>query len=128
MEERKELQDEWFEYAERDLISARILFNNRGPATTIGLLIQQAVEKYLKGFLIGKGWRLKKTHDIELLLTEAAQYDERFREYLALGREISAFYAEERYPSGTLFEYSTEKMKQVIETSERLINMILKYK
>lgn len=40
--------------------------------------IQQAVEKYLKAFLIFKGWELKKIHDIELLLTEAMNFDIEF--------------------------------------------------
>ena len=38
-----------------------------------GFYLQQAMEKYLKAFLLSKKWKLKRTHDLEVLLNEAVQ-------------------------------------------------------
>ena len=73
--------------------------------------IHQAVEKYLKGFLIYKGWELKKIHDSELLITEALSFDDELQKYLDPGRELTAFYYEERYPPGPITYYSKEEIE-----------------
>jgi hypothetical protein len=39
----------------------------------------------LKKSLIFDGWKLKKVHDIELLLTEAVCFDDEFQKYLDIG-------------------------------------------
>jgi HEPN domain-containing protein len=69
----KALTQEWFLRGEHDLQSADILLKQNGHADTVAILIQQAVEKYVKGFLLGKGWRLRKIHDLELLVEEATK-------------------------------------------------------
>ena len=48
---------DWFRIAEKDLerVQRRILLNDPEDA---GFHLQQAVEKYLKGYLLSKGWRL----------------------------------------------------------------------
>jgi hypothetical protein len=40
-----------------------------------GLFLQQALEKYLKGFLLKHGWKLKKIHTLHSLLDEAMGFD-----------------------------------------------------
>lgn len=80
--ERKAKEEEragWFEYAGRDLKSARVLMAQEGLEEVAATELQQAVEKYLKGYLIYRGWELEKTHDIEFLLVEAAKYDKRLK-------------------------------------------------
>ena len=44
----------------------------------------------IKGYLICNGWKLKKIHDIETLITEAAKFDAEFQEYLDFSRELTA--------------------------------------
>jgi len=118
------MRDEWFEFAERDLISAKILFNNNGPTSTIGICLQQAVEKYLKGFLIANGWRLIKTHDIPMLLTEAAKHDKYFEEFIDFGRGLSELYVEDRYPGIAMEQPSREKMREMIEVGDKIIGLL----
>lgn len=38
-------------------------------------LLHEAAERYLKGFLVSKGWHLVKTHDLSRLLAEACKFD-----------------------------------------------------
>ncbi|MBI4288720.1 MAG: HEPN domain-containing protein [Chloroflexi bacterium] len=65
--------DQWFTVGGHDFQSAKLLFQQQGPADTITVLIQQAAEKYLKGYLLARGWKLQKTHDLEVLVAEAAK-------------------------------------------------------
>ncbi len=50
----KTTPDEWFSIAKRDFESAELLLQHDGHPNSIALLIQQAVEKYLKGYLYHK--------------------------------------------------------------------------
>ena len=123
-EKLQKLQSDWFEFANGDLTGAKILFNAGGASNTIGLLLQQAIEKYLKGYLLGKGWELVKTHNIEFLLVEASRYDKRFEAYFEFGRAVTALYAEDRYPFINQMDVPMKRLREMIETGERLIEMI----
>jgi HEPN domain-containing protein len=118
------LSEEWFEFAERDLLSVKILYNNNGPTSVIAIELQQATEKYLKGYLIAQGWRLVKTHDLEELLTEAIKGDARFEEHLGYCRELTGVYIEEKYPGRSQRAFSRDEMREMIEMGERLIGMV----
>ncbi|MBM3326873.1 MAG: HEPN domain-containing protein [Calditrichaeota bacterium] len=118
------LQSAWFEEANLDMLNAKLLFNANGTASRIGLLLQQAIEKSLKGWLIARGWELVKTHDLELLLDQAAQRDSRFREFIPYGRIVSRFYVTDRYPPIRRLDISVEEMKALIEKGDRLMNML----
>lgn len=62
---------EWIERGAHDLEAAQLLLDRKAHADIVLFHIHQAVEKYLKGFLIHHGWELKKIHDLETLITEA---------------------------------------------------------
>jgi len=94
----EEERDAWFGYAERDLLSVQFLFDLPGVEEVVASELQQAVEKFLKGYLIYRGWELVKTHDIELLLIAAVKHDRRFEAYYRVGRLLSGFYVTHRYP------------------------------
>ena len=61
---------------------------------------QQAVEKFLKAFLIANGVEVKKTHNIEYLLSECADIDKDFVDIDP--KELSDFGVDMRYP-GDMF-------------------------
>lgn len=60
----RKLVQEWFDKAGQDFDDAEFLFKHNRSFETIAFHIQQAAEKYLKGFLISKGQELEKTHDL----------------------------------------------------------------
>lgn len=115
---------EWFERGKRDFETANLIFNQGGYYDEVIFLIHQAVEKYLKGYLIFNGWKLKKIHDIETLLSEATQYNEFFKDFLDYGRRLTGFYYEERYPPGPISEVPEEEVKEIIEKGEKIIEFI----
>jgi HEPN domain-containing protein len=73
---------DWLTVAKRDLRAFRTL-QLSGDIHMAGFCLQQASEKALKGWLIGKGWPLVKTHTLGRLLAEA----------LALGLDLDWFSA-----------------------------------
>ena len=120
----KAQREEWFQHAEGDWIGAKHLYNMGDAPGTIGLLIQQGLEKYLKGYLLGEGWELIKTHNIELLLAEAARYDSRFEAFFTFGKAVTALYSEERYPYSGSEDVPMERLRAMIETGEKVIGLV----
>jgi HEPN domain-containing protein len=60
--------------------------------------LQEAVERFLKGYLIAKGWTLVKTHDLERLLKEAAGFEPAFVNFKSLAQELTEDFFAQHYP------------------------------
>lgn len=67
-EESRYPQD-WFRVGDKELMRAQNLLNLE-DLEGAGFNIQQAVEKYLKGYLLSQEWQLRRIHDLEVLLNE----------------------------------------------------------
>jgi len=61
---------DWLRIAEKDLERVRSLLDG-GDGELAGFCLQQAVEKFLKAFLLSKGWKLRRVHDLNTLLDDA---------------------------------------------------------
>lgn len=124
MPDRRKLAQEWLARGSNDLQTARLAFQAGAPTSTIAILLQQACEKYLKAYLVSKGWRLKKTHDLAELVDRAAEYDAAFGDYLDIARRLTAYYLEDRYPPGPPAEYPREEIAEIMGQTEKLIGKI----
>ncbi len=85
--------------------------------------LQQALEKYLKGFLLSKGWRLKRIHDLRALVEEAARYEADLKMFRRLCAEVTAYYIQERYPffgEGPTYQEVKANFEQAKELVRRL--------
>jgi HEPN domain-containing protein len=120
-----EIVEEWLEKAKHDLETANLLLDKKGYPDVVVFHIHQAVEKYLKGFLINKGWKLRKIHDIETLLSEAIRFDKYLEDYLDFGRKLTAFYYGERYPVGPYTSCSKAEAEEMLEIAEELIEKLI---
>jgi HEPN domain-containing protein len=118
------ISEEWLLRGEHDLQSARLLYEQEGPTDTIAILLQQAAEKYLKGYLLTRGWKLQKTHDLEVLVSQAITYDSKFDRFLDFARIISAYYIEDRYPPGPPADYPREEIAGLMEQTDVLVTLI----
>ena len=92
----------WFEFGRERLRCADALFQAFGPTWTAIELLQEAVERFLKGYLIATGWRLRRVHDLQQLMHEAAERDARFAEFFAFARELTEEFFAVHYPGGNL--------------------------
>ena len=102
---------DWVRIAEKDFKRAEQLLK-LDDAEGAGYNLQQAVEKYMKGFLLSKGWKLKRIHDLEILLNDALKYESTLEEFRDLCQTITDYYLVDQYPlpaSATLIASQVEK-------------------
>lgn len=88
---------DWLHIAEKDLGRVDHLLNVQDPEAA-GFFLQQAVEKFLKAFLLSKGWQLERIHDLEVLLNAALAHDHTLEPFRSVCQKITGFYLVERYP------------------------------
>ena len=116
--------EEWFSKAEKDFEEAKFLFNHNRPLEHTALFLHQAVEKYLKGFLINNGWELEKTHDLVKLVRDATNFDNSFVKFIPLMEEMADYYIESGYPVGYLVEYTNKEVEKSMKDSQAFIAFI----
>ena len=96
---------EWIERADKDWRRVQVLLG-ADDSEMAAFRLQQAVEKFLKVFLLSKGWTLRKTHRLtDLLAAAAAEHDVPLdgdaapADFDAVCSTITDFYFADRYPA-----------------------------
>jgi HEPN domain-containing protein len=116
---------DWFEMARERISSSDSLWKHDG-LTHAGIeTLQEGVERYLKGYLIAKGWRLVRTHDLERLVKEAAQFDKVFAKFFSLAEELTEDFFAQHYP-GEDTTHVGENYEQMRAAAGELIQEIQK--
>jgi HEPN domain-containing protein len=90
-------------------------------APAAGFFLQQAVEKYLKGYLIAQGWRLRKTHELDRLLDAAVEYLPEVTRFRPLCERLSGYYVVDRYPGMVGGGPESEQVAGDLEEARALI-------
>ncbi|MEG1482152.1 HEPN domain-containing protein [Clostridium sp.] len=121
---KSKISDEWFEFARRDLESARFLIRmDPFPIEIICYHCEQSAEKYLKGFLILNGKKVEKTHDIVLLNNRCIKLNDKFKEIYDDCIELISYGVQVRYPYQ--LDVDENDMLNAIESAERIEKFIL---
>jgi HEPN domain-containing protein len=104
---------EWLDKGEEDLrfAEANLLEGNEFFAQ-ICFHFQQAAEKYLKAFIIGKGLDFGRVHDLVHLLRTCAAHDPTFDELKEDCILLNTAYIETRYPVHWPINYTKETAEQ----------------
>ena len=111
---------DWFRIAEKDFKRAQQLLKLEDPEGA-AYNLQQATEKYLKGFLLVKGWQLKRIHDLEVLLNDALKYEPTLEEFRDLCQKVTDYYLLNRYPLPTSVVLTTKQVRDSINQARKLI-------
>jgi HEPN domain-containing protein len=114
---------DWFYLAQDRLRIADLAWRQEGLTPAGVELLQEAVERYLKGYLVSQGWLLIKTHDLERLVSDASFYDARFRQFAALADELNRDFFIQHYPGGDWTDFGSNYEKLRAET-DKLIELI----
>jgi len=114
----------WVKVAKKDWRRMRIMLDEK-DAEAAGYFLQRSLEKYLKAFLLQKGWRLKKIHELDALLDEAVKYDSNLESFRGLCERVSGYYFTERYPELVEKGLTSEEVKNDIEEAERFIKLLI---
>jgi len=122
-----ETPGEWVKFATENLQVAKREIKHETPAChTICFLCRESAEKFLKAYLISKGWELKKTHDIVELLGYCSNYDKEFILLVEEGSILNDYIADGRYPGDISFEdICLKQANEAIEKAEMIREFIL---
>ena len=89
----------WTKKAEGDLRAARLLLAADPPEPdAVAFHAQQAVEKYLKAYLVHLGVDPTRTHDLITLFDLIAPHDDRLEPLRESARPLSPLAVQVRYP------------------------------
>jgi HEPN domain-containing protein len=95
-----------------------------GDAEAAGYFLQQSLEKYLKAFLIQRGWKLRKIHVLHELLNEALAHEAALETFRPLCERVSGYYVLDRYPPLAASELTCDMVKAEAEQAARLIRTL----
>jgi len=95
---------DWFLLAKDRLEKADALFVQFGASWSGVELLHESAERYLKGYLVACGWKIVKTHDLNLLLAVACDFNTDFAAYSPACQSLTEQFWEQHYPGGDLDE------------------------
>ena len=114
---------EWLRVAVKDWHRVEQLLHLGDPEAA-GFYLQQAVEKFLKAFLLARGWKLERAHDLEVLLNAAIPHDRSLESFREICQRITGFYLMERYPDVAGDELTDADVRQALERVRELVEKL----
>ncbi|MCX7825343.1 MAG: HEPN domain-containing protein [Verrucomicrobiae bacterium] len=116
---------QWRWQADRRWAAARqMLVTSTVPEEIAGENRHQALERYLKWFLICRGWKLRKTHDLMELIEEAESHDSSLGSFAELCARVNGYFIEERYPHVGLTFPERNQLEKDFAEAEQLIKLL----
>ena len=109
----------WFEKADDDEESIKILLKEGGPPSTACFLAQQMAEKYIKGLLIFHGVMAEKTHDLLKLSAEVQKFTPEILQATESLGTLNRYYIGGRYP-GDFPVFSRKEAEQALDYAQHL--------
>ncbi len=97
------------------------LFLEQQDPLAAAFFLQQAMEKFLKAFLISRGWGLRKTHELNRLLDASCDYDRGLNRFRPVCERISTYYVLERYSGVARTGPDGEQVQRDLEEARDLI-------
>ena len=125
MSDKIDLVKSWFKIANDDILVAQQLMRYEDPVLrSICFHCQQAVEKYIKGFIIYLDGDFSFTHDISRLLSELNVYESDFKLDDILPDQLTTYAVEARYPdpeNGISIEKAKDAIFIALEVRRRIL-------
>lgn len=116
---------QWIIKGDHDLGTAKITYLHIPDyLDTVTFHCQQAVEKYLKAYLIFQSITFRFSHDLIYLLDLITQNDSDFESYYDSVSELQGYAVEIRYPNETIY-LSNEKVENAIFTAKNVRELVM---
>ncbi len=120
----KDLVRGWLEKGDHDLEAAKMLLkSSRSLTDIICYHCHQAVEKYLKGFLVYQKREFPKSHDLDYLLGLCVKEELAFSKIQKEIQSLSQYDSNIRYPEEDA-NYSLEEATLACTTTENILKFI----
>ena len=118
--------DQWVTLAIHDAETAQVLIRENGYPEIIIYHMHQSIEKYLKALLVKAGRSIRKTHHIDVLLSELIETYPSLKEIQEPVLLIHTYSPRLRYPTGDTLQQSdveniTPKFWKILATVRSLI-------
>lgn len=109
----------WLTKADHDRMGAEAALDREPPVTDVAAFhCQQAVEKTLKAYLIHKGERIERTHDLVELMATCARHDPSFQSMSDRVAPLTPYAVRFRYPGPADPPY--EEVKVALEIVQEI--------
>jgi len=118
--EKSQYPADWMRVADKDWKRVRQALED-GDAEEAGFWLQRTTEKYLKAYLLSKGWTLRRVHDPEVLVNEATHYRRDASGSVLACRRISGYHFAEWY---SLIGGSLLTVEDVLESRDDIEPLI----
>ena len=116
--------EQWITKGDHDLGTAKITYLYIPEyLDTVTFHCQQAVEKYLKAYLIFLSTPFKFTHDLIYLLDLISEKDSDFDRLYDMLSELQSYAVEVRYPNDTIY-LSKEKVEKAIGIAKEIRDIV----
>ncbi|MBU2461676.1 HEPN domain-containing protein [bacterium] len=127
-EEEIKLVKDWLRFARENILFAHSgMKEDYAPYHTICFLCQGSAEKYLKAFLIWKGWELKKIHDMGDLLAFCIEFEPGFEDLKKECGLLNEYITQARYPDDLPFEDIGEnEAREALEAADKIEEFVSK--
>jgi len=126
MDRRNELIKEWIHKADHDLGMAKLALEHKIEyADSICFHFQQAVEKYLKAYLVHLNIVFKKTHSLSYLLDLINEIDKVSDEMYSRAEILESYVVEMRYPDDW-YEPTEEEVRKAYSIAMKIREYISK--
>lgn len=117
--------EQWIIKGDHDLGTAKITYLYIPEyLDTVTFHCQQAVEKYLKAYLISQSTLFKFTHDLVYLLDLITLKDMDFYSYYDTVSELQGYAVEVRYPNETIY-LSNEKVEKALMIAKNVRDLVM---
>lgn len=125
MTEKIDIVKSWIEKGDHDLGTAQVTFLYIPRfRDTVAFHCQQAVEKYLKGYLFFTDTVFKRTHNLNYLLSLVSLFDSVSDNLYDKAAELEDFSVEIRYPD-TSIDLSDEDIHQALSIAREFRTYVL---
>lgn len=119
-----DLVKQWIQKGDHDLGTAKITFQSIPEyLDTVTFHCQQAVEKYLKAYLISKSVTFRYSHDLIYLLELLVEEEPDLKNYFDQLVELQSYAVEVRYPNETIF-LSKNKVEEAIVLAKEIRDLV----
>ena len=116
---------QWIIKGDHDLGTAKVTYLHIPVyMDTVTFHCQQAVEKYLKAYLVFLSLPFKFTHDLVYLLDLICQKDEEFQNHYHPLAELQSYAVEVRYPNEILF-LTHEKVESALIKAKQVRDLVV---
>lgn len=121
-----EIVNDWLKKADEDFQFALVNLEEKRPFySQICFHFHQAVEKYLKAYIIANELEFKKIHDLSLLLKICLKKEPSLDILIEECEYLNAFYIETRYPVSWPTNFSYDETLKAYKASDKIRSVIL---